>query len=149
MTEEKINTTQELAVEFVQRAVSEINKQLAVEIERNGFSMEKIRKGKTKLVREVTRSDTNSCFVMESFSVPVGKDGFKRTILAVKWLKNSFQIEVNSDSVANAVKANPLFKVKKVTSDRPALVTGNMTKREIEIEARANKYMEDSQKSKK
>lgn len=133
-----VNTTQEIALDFAKRACKAINNQLSVEIKRNGFSVEDIEKGAIKLVREVKYADTDPRFVGESFTIET-KDGIKRIIMCVKWSPNGFQIERNSDAVANAIKVNPSFKIQK----NVPLVTGDMTQREIDIEARANQYMID------
>lgn len=134
-----MNTTQEIAIDFVQRAVNNINRQLAVEIERNGFSADLIRTGKQKLTRIVKKSETNPDFVAESFTVQA-KNAPERIIMCVKWAGHSYSIEVNSDAVAGAVKVNKNFGIKK---DRKPLFLGAITEREIEIEARASEYMKE------
>mgnify|MGYP003633489261 CR=1 FL=1 len=128
------NTTEALAVEFVKNAVRTIEAQLKIEIDRNGFSLEDLRKGKIKLTRTVVSADGNPLFKCESFAIG------KRLILAVKWNPGGFTIERNSDAVARAVKINPNFGIKKNAA--PGLVL-NATKREVEIEAQAQKYMSD------
>lgn len=132
----KENTTQEIAIDFAQRTVNTINRQLAVEIKRNGFSMEKIRKGKQILKRTVKVSETDSSYLVEAFSVS-GKRIPERIIMCVKWSPKGFNIERNSDEVANAVAKNPRFGIKKGQS---ALFVGEATEREVEIEALASKY---------
>lgn len=131
------NTTQEIAVDFVQGAVSAINKQLAVEITRCGFDLDLVRKGKQVLTRTVKRSETDPRYVGETFSIS-GKKIPERIIMCVKWSPKGFQIEVNSDAVANAIKANKNFGIKKGHS--PVFV-GQVTQNEIDVEALANKYM--------
>ena len=143
---EKTNTTQNIAIDFAQRTVSAINGQLAVEISRNGFSMDAIRKGKQKLERTVKTSENDPRFIMESFSVS-GKKIPERIIMVVKWSPKGLLIERNSDAVANAIKINPNFGVKKGS---PTVFVGEVTQREIEVEALANKYMKaDEDKNKK
>lgn len=141
----KTNTTQEIAIDFAQRAINSINGQLAVEIKRNGFSLEKIRKGSQKLERTVKVSESDPRHVLESFSIssnPIfSKKIPERIIMVVKWSQKGFIIERNSDTVANAVKTNPRFGIKKGQS---SLFVGEVTEREIEIEARANKYEEEA-----
>ncbi len=132
----KTNTTQEIAIDFVQKAVSAINGQLAVEITRNGFSLDAVRKGTQKLERTYKVSETDPRFSMETFSIS-GKKIPERIIMCVKWSPKGFEIERNSDAVANAIKANKNFGVKK---GAPTLFVGEATDREIEIEARANAY---------
>lgn len=132
----KTNTTQEIAIDFAQRTVSTINKQLAVEISRNGFSLEAVRKGKQKLERTVKVSEHDPRYVAETFSIS-GKKIPERIIMCVKWSPKGLEIERNSDAVANAIKANPRFGVKK---GAPTLFVGEATEYEIEIEARANAY---------
>lgn len=142
----KTNTTQEIAIDFVQRAVSTINKQLAVEIERNGFSMESVRKGKQELKRIVKVSETDDRYIAEAFSISGNKIP-ERLIMCVKWSPKGFEIERNSDSVANAIKANKHFKIKKGSST--ALVFENLTAREVEIEARASQYEKRAEEQQK
>lgn len=132
----KVNTTQEIAIDFVQRTVSAINGQLAVEIKRNGFDIEQVKKGKQKLERTVKASESDPRYIMESFSIS-GKKIPERIIMVVKWSPKGFEIERNSDAVANAIKANPRFGVKK---GAPSVFVGEVTQREVEIEAIANKY---------
>lgn len=132
----KTNTTQEIAIDFAQRAVSSINGQLAVEIKRLGFSMEKVRSGKQLLKRDVKTSKHDPRHKLESFSIS-GRKIPERIIMVVKWSPKGFEIERNSDEVANAIKANPNFGVKK---GRSPLFIGELTEREVEIEARASAY---------
>jgi hypothetical protein len=134
------NTTESLAVEFVKSAVRTIEAQLKIEIERNGFSLEDLRKGKIKLSRTVVSADGNPLFKCESFAIG------KRLILAIKWNPGGFTIERNSDAVAKAVSVNPNFGIKKNAA--PGLVL-NATKREVEIEAQAQKYLTDFLKENK
>lgn len=142
----KTNTTQEIAIDFAQRAVSSVNGQLAVEIKRNGFDLDLVRKGKQKLERTVKASDKDPRYIMESFSIS-GKKIPERIIMVVKWSPKGFHIERNSDEVANAIKVNPNFGVKK---GAPTVFVGEVTQREIEVEALANKYMQaDEAKAKK
>lgn len=146
MKKDKVNTTQEIAIDFAQRTVSAINKQLAVEITRNGFSMDAVRSGKQKLERTVKASESDPRFIMESFTIS-GRKIPERIIMVVKWSPKGLEIERNSDAVANAIKANPNFGVKKGS---PTLFVGEVTQREIDIEARANEYMKaDEAKAKK
>lgn len=133
----KTNTTQEIAINWVQNAVNEINKQLAVEIERNGFDMDAIRKGKQKLERIVRSAEDDPRFVAETFTVQKGKNP-PRIIMCVKWSPYRLSIERNSDAVAGAVKVNPKFGIKK---NHSPLFVGQATEQEIEIEQRANEYM--------
>lgn len=132
----KLNTTQDIAIGFAQRTVSAINAQLAVEIARNGFSLELVRKGKQKLERTVQTSESDPRFIMETFSIS-GKRIPERIIMCVKWTPKGLEIERNSDAVANAIKANKNFGVKK---GAPTVFVGEVTQREIDIEAIANKY---------
>lgn len=131
------NTTQQIAIDWVQNAVSEINKQLAVEIERNGFDMDEIRKGKQKLLRIVKNAENDPRFTAETFAVQKGKNP-ERIIMCVKWSPYRFTIERNSNAVAGAIKANPKFRIKK---NHNTLFVGQATEQEIEIEQRANEYM--------
>jgi len=136
------NSTQSIALELAKRACEAINLQLGVEIERLGFSLDELNAGKAKLVREVVSADTDPRFVSENFIVE--KDKIRRIVMSVKWTPNSFEIQRYNEAVANAIKTSPNFKIEKGAS---ALVTGQMSQREIDIEARANKYMaEDAQK---
>ena len=128
-----MNTTQDIAIDFVQKAVSAINGQLAVEIKRNGFSMEKVRKGKLKLERFVKGSGGHT---IETFSIS-GRKIPERVIMAVKWSPIGFKIERNSDAVAAGIKASPKFRIKKAA---PLISVENMTEREVKIEALASKY---------
>jgi len=134
------NTTQQLAVDLAKRAVSAVNNQLKIEIERHGFTQQDLVDGKAKLVRTTKASESDPRFVGEAYSlvIPKGKKEVEQLIMCVKWTPNSFTIERNSDSVANAIKANPSFLIK---GNAPKLDLGKATAREIEIEARANEYM--------
>jgi hypothetical protein len=134
------NTTESLAIDFLKRAIGSIEAQLKIEVERNGFSLEDLKSAKVKLERVVVESETDSRFKGESFSIVSGK--VNRLIMAVKWTPNGFTIERHSDQVAEAIKQNPNFAVKKGDFNKPDLVL-NATKREIEIEARAAHYRED------
>lgn len=131
------NTTESLAIAFLKNAVGSIEAQLKIEVERNGFSLEDLKKKKIKLERAVVISETDPRFKAETFSIKSRK--FNRAIMAVKWTPNSFVIEVHSDQVANAVKHNPLFGVKKGDAEKPNIIL-NATKDEIELEARAAEY---------
>lgn len=133
---EKINTTQEIAIDFAQRAVSAINSQLAVEIKRNGYELKKIRTGAHKLNRTVRASETDPRHVVEVFSITMPKAP-ERIIMCVKWSPKGFEIERNSDAVANAIKANKSFGVKK---GQNPLFVGELTEREVQIEAIAADY---------
>jgi hypothetical protein len=132
-----MNTTQDIAIDFAQRAVSAINGQLAVEIQRNGFSMDKVRRGRQKIERFVKTSETDPRYKLETFSIS-GRKIPERIIMAVKWSPKGFHIERNSDSIANGIKASPkTFLIKK---DAPLISVENLTAEEIEIEARASAY---------
>lgn len=141
------NTTQQIAVDFVKRAVSAINNQLKIEVERHGFTQQDLIDGKAKLIRITKQSETDPRFIAEAYSlqIPTSKKPIEHLIMCVKWSPSGFQIERNADSVANAIKVNPTFLVKK---NAPKLDLGVVTQREIEIEARANEYMlKDMQKN--
>jgi hypothetical protein len=133
------NTTEALAIEFVKNAVATIEAQLKIELDRNGYDLEEVRKGKIKLSRTVSRAE-DMRFKCEGFSIG------NRLIMAVKWTPGGFTIERNSDAVAKAVSVNPSFGIPKNAS--PKLVL-NATEREIEIEARAQKYLSDFYKEQK
>lgn len=134
------STTEKIALQLAQRAVSSINGQLKIELERYGFKAEDVAKGKVKLTRIVEVSKEDARFIAEAYSIefPV-KNGkpVERLIMCVKWTPSGFSIERNSDSVANAIKVNPSFMIKKTSK----LDLSVMTSREIEIEHRANEYM--------
>ena len=132
------NTTEELAIEFLQTAVGSINAQLEIEIKRLGFSVEDLKRGRIKLERTVARSEKDSRFVGESFSI-ISNNKVNRLIMSVQWTPNSFTIQRYTDTVATAIKQNPLFGVKKMDYNNPKLVH-SATKREIEIEAAAQAY---------
>lgn len=125
------STTENLAKEFAQRAVATIENQLRVEIERNGFSLEKIKKGKQRLDRVVARDESDPRYCVETFAI----DG--RAILAVKWMPNLFSIEVNNDMTAATVTKNPKFGIKKNSSN----LVLSATEAEVKVEARAAQYM--------
>lgn len=138
--EDKVqNTTEELALAFLRRTVTAINAQLQIEVTRNGFKLEDVKKGKLKVVRTVVSAKNDDRFTCESFSIG------KRLIMAVKWNPSGFVIERNSQTVANAVKVNPSFGISK--NARPGLVL-EATQREVEIEAGAQKYVSDLMKEK-
>lgn len=133
------NTTEELAIAFLQNAVGSINAQLKIEVERNGFSAKDLTKGKIKLVRTVVHAESDSRFVGETFAIQV-KGRPDRMIMAVKWSPNAYVIERHSDQVANAIKANPNFGVKKESKGNSNLILSATTE-QIEIEARAAEYV--------
>lgn len=135
------NSTQSIALELAKRACESINLQLGVEIERLGFSVEELDGKKAKLVREVVTADTDPRFISENFIIEKGD--IRRIVMSVKWTPNSFEIQRYNDAVANAIKTSPNFRLEKGT---PSIVTGEMSQREIDIEARANKYMVEDMK---
>lgn len=125
------STTENLAKELAQRAVKTIEAQLRIEIERNGFSLEKIAKGKQRLDRVVVRDDKDPRYAVETFAI----NG--RAILAVKWMPTNFFLEVNNDMTASTVTKNPLFGIKKNSSN----IILSATEAEVKVEARAAEYM--------
>lgn len=134
MNKKTNNTTESLAVEFVKNMVATVEAQLKIEVERNGYSLEDLRKGKIKLTRNVARSEADPRFVCESFAIG------QRLIMAVKWNPGGYSIERNSESVAKAVQKSPNFGIKK---DAPLNLALTATQREVEIEAGAQKYLAD------
>lgn len=129
------NTTEALAIEFIKEAVRGINGQIEIEIERLGFRISNLKNGRIKLTRVIIRSDHDPRFATETFSIE--RKGFTpRMILAVKWSPNSFEIERYSEQMANAIKSNPLFGVKKDANKKDVVAA---TKRNVEIEALAAK----------
>lgn len=127
------STTENLAKELAQRAVASIEAQLRVEIERNGFSLEKIKAGKQKLDRVVVRDEKDPRYAVETFAIN------KRAILAVKWFPNQFFMETNNETTAAAVKHNPKFGIKKNSSN----LILSATEAEVKIEARAAQYLKN------
>lgn len=133
--------TQEIAEQFVVKTVNSINESIGVELARNGFSLEKIKKGEQKLVRTFVQSDDDPRFMAETYSVKTkykGKD-LERIIMSVKWRPNGFTIEVNSDEIANAVAKSPDFRIKRAAAP---IQVENMTRQEVEIEILAEKKMQ-------
>lgn len=133
MDKQKTSTTENLAKELAQRAVKTIEAQLRTEITRNGFSLEKIAKGKQRLDRVVVRDEKDPRYAVETFAIN------NRAILAVKWMPTSFFLEVNNDITANAVKHNPKFGIKKNASN----IILSATEAEVKVEARAAEYMKN------
>lgn len=125
------STTENLARELAQRAVASIEAQLRVEIPRNGFDLGKVSKGKQKLNRVVVRDETDPRYAIETFAID------NRAILAVKWSPSGFFLEVNNDAVANAVKVNPRFGIKKNTTN----IVLSATEAEVKLEARTAQYL--------
>jgi hypothetical protein len=145
-----MNTTQEIALDFAQNSVKKINEQLAVEIKRLGFSLERIRKGKDKLNRSVNINEDDKLLVTESFIISGAKIP-ERVIMVVKWSRKGFEIEVYSDEIAGGIKASPNFGIKKPKSKSLfSIFDKKLTKKEIQIEALANGYekkeLEDAKK---
>ncbi len=134
------NTTEELAVQFLQRTISSINGQLKIEIKRHGFEIDDVVTGKCKIVRSVARSESDPRFVGETFSIVHGD--INRIIMAVKWSPSGVKIERNTDQVVEAVKKSPNFGLIKSDLENVHLVM-EATEREIEIEARAQQYMKN------
>lgn len=133
------NTTEEIAINFLKRAVGSINKQLEIEIARNGFSILDLKRGKLELIRTVKAAESDDRFIAEAFSLKT-KEGRERLIMVVKWEPNRYTIERNSDASAEAIKRNPLFGVKK--NDSPDLIR-TATSEQIELEARAANYTKE------
>lgn len=133
------NTTEAIAIDFLKRAVGSINKQLEIEISRNGFSLADLKSGKTTLNRTVVASERDNRFICESFSIKT-KTGPDRLIMSVKWGPNNYVIERNSGATAEAIKRNPLFAIKKTT---PADFIQKASKEQIEIEALAANYTKE------
>jgi hypothetical protein len=133
------NSTEEIAINFLKRAVGSINKQLEIEIARNGFSIIDLKKGKTELIRTVKKAESDDRFIAEAFSLKT-KNGAERLVMVVKWEPNRYTIERNSDATAEAIKRNPFFGVKKDAS--PDIIR-TATKEQIEIEARAQSYTKE------
>lgn len=134
------NTTEEIAIEFLKRAVGSINSQLKIEIARLGFSELDIKKGRAELVRVVARAENDPRFVTESFSISSKETKTPRLIMAVKWTPSGFQIERYSDAMAEAIKRNPSFGVKKESGASMDLIH-NATQRDVEVEAKAAEYV--------
>lgn len=131
------STTKSLAINFVKQAAATIEAQLKVEIVRNGFTLDKVRQGKTKVDRIVNQSEKDARYIIESFAIK------GRVILAVKWNPGGFVMERNNQEVANAVKINPGFGIKKSLFGGASGLVKTASKREIEIEARAAEYEKD------
>lgn len=131
------STTKHLAIEWVKNAAAAIEAQLKVEITRNGFKLEDVRSGKTKIDRVVSQSEKDARFIIESFAIK------GRVILAVKWAPAGFTLERNNQEVANAVSINPKFGIKKTLFGSGLSLVKSASKREIEIEARAAEYQKD------
>jgi hypothetical protein len=131
------STTKSLAIEFVKNAAAAIEAQLKIEIVRNGFTLDNVRKGKTKIDRVVNQSEKDARFVIESFVIK------GRVILAVKWAPSGFTMERNNQEVANAVSVNPKFGIKKTLFGGGLNLVKSASKREIEIEARAAEYQKE------
>ena len=127
------NGTEEIAIDFIKRAVGSINGQINLEIERNGFNIKDVKSGKIELKRTLITSEKNPLFKTETFTIKTPK--FERAILAVRWSPNSYIIERNSDAAATAIKLNPVFGIKKGANTSKLIL--NATRREVEIEARA------------
>lgn len=133
----KTNTTQDIAIDFARQALSAINGQLAVEIVRNGFSLKQVKKQRQKVGRIIAADTSDPRFFSESFTISSKKHPVARVIMVVQWTPKGFHIERNSDATAAAVAKNPMHGVKNGVAP---IFVGEMSERDIEIEARATEY---------
>lgn len=123
-----MNTTQQIAIDFCQRSVSVINAQLAVEIQRNHFSLKSVRASKVRIERKVISVPHDSRACCEVFSIG------SIVIMIVEWKANGFSINVSSDEAIQK-RTN-----KKVSKKLRLIENRKFTKREIDIERIANEY---------
>ncbi len=139
MKKDTKNTTQQIALDFVKNTVASIEKELKFQCERHGYYLESFQDGINKLDRIVSTAESDPRFKVETFSV----NG--RAIMAVRWSPKGFGIEIHSDKVANAIKHNPLFGIKKGDLKGHDLIL-SASKEQVEIEVRAAAYMEKYRK---
>ena len=140
----KVTPTQLIAEEFIKRALSVINAQIPKEVERCGFSVEKLRASEIRLNRIEQRQQTQSgeTIVIENYLVG------NIVIMSVRWSVNSFTIEVNSEAVINSLKRQALgLKPSRFGRDVPIIdLNAKMSERDILIEQRTNEILENYNK---
>lgn len=140
-----MKSTEEIAIDFAQRANNAINKQLGIELKRLGI-LGLVQSKQALLKRECAISKQDDRFINEVYIAEIkdGKGSYKRMVMAVNWTPNSYSIERYAEETANAIKTDPKFRIKKDSQVDFAA----MSQFDIEVEALAAKKMAQWKKGK-